>query len=123
MTGQGRLPHAYPFRLIAREGGTLAFTVASSDCWSRGGDVPQWVVVEMMAQAAGLIAGSESTGGGVLVQVSRFACPRPVSPGDRLDLAGDVLHRMGPVLRVKMTARRRGRLVARGVFTIRESAP
>jgi 3-hydroxymyristoyl/3-hydroxydecanoyl-(acyl carrier protein) dehydratase len=120
MTERSRLPHAYPFRLIAREGGSLGFAVTTSDAWSRGAGVPQWVIVEMMTQAAGLIAGSEGSVGGVLVQVARFLCPRPVMPGDRLDLTGEVVHRMGPVLRVKMTARRKGRLVARGTFTIRE---
>ena len=121
MTERSRLPHAYPFRLIAREGGSLGFAVTTSDAWSRGAGVPQWVIVEMMTQAAGLIAGSEGSAGGVLVQVARFLCPRPVMPGDRLDLTGEVVHRMGPVLRVKMTARRKGRLVARGTFTIRET--
>lgn len=121
MTERNRLPHVFPFRFIACEGGPLSFAVTVSDAWSRGGSVPQWVIMEMMTQSAGLIAGSEGTAGGVLVQVARFLCPRPVSPGDRLDLTGEVVHRMGPVLRVKMTARRKGRLVARGTFTIRET--
>ncbi len=122
MTERSRLPHVYPFRLIAREDEPGRFAVSASDAWSRGGSLPQWAVVEMLTQAAGLIAGSGDASGGVLVQVARFRCPRPIPPGTCLDLAGEVLHRMGPLVRVKMTAREGARLLARGIFTIRETA-
>ena len=122
MTERNRLPHAYPFRLIAREDEPHTFSFSASDAWSRGGCLPQWALAEMMTQAAGLVAGSGDASGGVLVQVARFRCPRPVRPGARLDLAGEVLHRMGSLVRVKMTAREGGRIVARGIFTIRETA-
>ena len=125
MVAQRKLPHAYPFRFIPREEGegVLQFLAASDDAVSRGGAVPPWVVLEALAQAAGLLAASGASPGGALVQVARYRCARPVLPGERLDLSGELLHRMGPLLRVKVTARREGRLVARGVLTLRETGP
>lgn len=125
MTANPRLPHAYPFRFIAREEGApdLLFTASGDDAVSRGGLVPAHVVLEALTQAAGLMAATEGSTGGVLVQVARYRCPRPVRPGDRLNLSGVLLVRMGPLLRVRMTARREGRLVAGGVLTLRESKP
>jgi acyl dehydratase len=123
MAVERRLPHAYPFKFISRDEGegTLQFLAASGDAVSRGGAVPPWVILEALTQAAGLLAASGERSGGVLVQVARYRCVRPVFPGDRLDLTGELLHRMGPLLRVKVAARRKGRLVARGVLTLRET--
>lgn len=125
MAAQGKLPHAYPFKFIPREEGSasLLFLSSSGDAVSRGGAIPPWVVLEALTQAAGLLAASGETSGGVLVQVARYRCARQVLPGDTLDLAGRLLLRMGPLLRVRVTARREGRLVARGVLTLRETGP
>jgi hypothetical protein len=117
-----RLPHAYPFRFIARELGEveLSFAASSNDAVSRGGDVPPWVVLEALTQAAGLLAASGEGQGGVLVQASTYRCPRRVGAGDVLLIRHRLLKRMGPVVRVLVTARREGRLVARGILTLRE---
>ncbi len=125
MTAPMKLPHAYPFRFIAREEGApdLVFTASAGDAVSRGGPVPPHVVLEALTQAAGLMAATAGSTGGVLVQVARYRCPRPVRPGDALSLRGVLLVRMGPLLRVRVTARREGRVVASGVLTLRESAP
>jgi hypothetical protein len=122
MSEPQRLPHAYPFRFIAREEGEveLSFSSTANDAVSRGGAVPPWVVLEALTQAAGLLAASGEGKGGVLVQASSYRCPRPIHPGDVLALRGRLLKRMGPVIRVLMTARRGGRLVARGILTLRE---
>jgi hypothetical protein len=61
--------------------------------------------------------------GGVVLQVQRFRCPRAPEAGDRLALAAEILQRMGPVVRVKVAARKEGRLVARAVLTLRETPP
>ena len=58
----------------------------------------------------------------MLMQVVRFRCPRPVRPGDVLNLSVDLLTRMGALLRVKVVARRAGRIVAKGILSIRETA-
>lgn len=125
MTAGPKLPHAYPFRFIAREEGgpSLLFTASGDDAVCRGGPVPAPVVLEALTQAAGLLAATAGSTGGALVQVSRFRCPRPVMPGDRLDLRGVLLVRMGPLLRVRVSARCGGRLVASGVLTLRETQP
>ena len=122
MNAPQRLPHAYPFRFIAREEGEveLSFAASANDAVSRGGAVPPWVVLEALTQAAGLLCASGEQRGGVLVQASSYRCPRRIHPGDVLALRAQLLKRMRPVIRVLMTARRDGRLVARGVLTLRE---
>ncbi len=120
MSATDRLPHAYPFRFISREDGEteLAFSASADDAVCRGAHLPTWVLLEAMTQAAGLLMATGG-GGGALVQVSSFRCPRPIGAGDVLCLRGVCLKRMGPVLRVRMSARREGKLVARGVLTLR----
>ena len=122
MSATVRLPHAYPFKFISREDGEgnteLAFSASADDAVCRGAHLPTWVILEAMTQAAGLLMATGG-GGGALVQVSSFRCPRPMGAGDVLCLRGVCLKRMGPVLRVRMSARREGKLVARGVLTLR----
>ncbi len=117
-----KLPHAYPFRFHSDvlNRGTLLFATSANDAANRGKVLPTWTVVEAFAQAAGLMAASKETTGGALVQVQRFRCPHPPLPGDRWELTGELLTRMGPLLRVKVTARQNERIRARGIFTIRE---
>ncbi|MEW5765142.1 MAG: hypothetical protein ACOYXN_10425 [Acidobacteriota bacterium] len=120
-----RLPHAYPFRFLDHEDATrpleAAFTAGAA--FQRSGRAPAWTLLEAMAQAAGLAAFSREDSGGMVLQVQRFRCPRPPYPGDRLALSAQVLQRMGPVVRVKVLARRGERLVARAVVTLREVSP
>jgi hypothetical protein len=119
-----KLPHAYPFRLISSEEGPKKLTLifSGNDSWSRGGPVPASIVLEAMTQAGGLAAASGQGRGGVLMQVVRFRCPRPVEPGDVLALSVHLLTRMGALLRVKVVARRAGRIVARGLLSLRETS-
>jgi|GEM_PF-1734942 len=116
------LPHVYPFLFHPHEGkdGTLSFAPSASDFTSRGGPLPVWVVVEAFAQAAGVMAASEGSSGGVLVQVAKFRCPRPPLPGDRWSIEGKLLLRMGPLLRVKVIGKSGESTRAKGVFTLRE---
>ncbi len=125
MAGPQKLPHAYPFRFIPREEDSprLVFAPASDDAAGRGGPVPPWVVLEALAQAAGLLYATEGSGGGAVVQVAGYRCPRPVWPGDVLELRGTLQKRMGPLLRVRMRALRGGRLAASGTLTLREAPP
>jgi len=121
--GENRLPHSYPFRFISREEGSAKLTLAFScdDAWSRAGPVPASIVLEALTQAGGLAAASGQRTGGVLMQVVRFRCPRPISPGDALEIAVDVLTRMGALVRLKVVARRQGRIVAKGILSLRET--
>jgi hypothetical protein len=115
-----KLPHAYPFRFIPKEE-SLEFSAAADDNYGRGGSVPPWVILEALTQAAGLAAAGEGSTGGSLVQLSRYRCVRAILPGDRLQVRALLLKRMGPLLRVRVTALRDGRLVAAGVLTLRET--
>jgi 3-hydroxymyristoyl/3-hydroxydecanoyl-(acyl carrier protein) dehydratase len=122
MSEPARLPHTYPFRFISRDAGEgeISFSVSGNDSVSRGEALPPWVVLEALTQAAGLLCASGRERGGAVVQVSAYRCPRQVRPGDVLVVRGELLKRMGPVMRVRVSARREGGLVARGVFTLRE---
>jgi len=119
-----RLPHVYPFRFVSHEEGPgkLDLIFSCDDTWSRGGVVPAAIVLEAMTQVCGLAAASGQGRGGVLLQVVRFRCPKPVRPGDVLQLSVSLLTRMGALLRAKVVARRSGRIVARGILSIRETA-
>ena len=120
---ENRLPHAYPFRFVSREEGEgkLRLAFSCDDACSRGGFIPASIILEAMTQAGGLAAASGQGRGGVLMQVVRFRCPRPVRPGDALDLSVDLLTRMGALLRVKVVARCSGRVVAKGILSVRET--
>ncbi len=97
----------------------VAFASSANDAFSRGGPVPPWVILEALTQGAGLDAAQGEETGGALVQVSAYRCPRRVWPGDVLQIRCEVLKRMGPLLRLRVSARREGRLVARGVMVLR----
>lgn len=102
------------------DGARVCFSV--DDARSRGlAEVPQWALVEVFAQAAGLAAFGPGSGGS-LVQVNRFRCPRPVGAGDELALSVAVQRRMGTLMRVRVAARRAGKLVATAALTLREEA-
>ncbi len=120
-----RLPHAYPFRFLDHEDLSrplhTAFTAGAA--FQRSGRTPAWILLEAMAQAAGLAAFSREDSGGMVLQVQRFRCPRPPEPGQRLALSAEVLQRMGPVVRVKVLARRGAKIAARAVLTLREVPP
>jgi len=118
----GVLPHAYPFLFHhhAESGGVLSFSPSTSDFTSRGEPLPVWVVIEAFAQAAGVLAASEGSSGGVLVQVAKLRCPHPPLPGDRWSIEGELLLRMGPLLRVKVVGKSGKSIKAKGVFTLRE---
>jgi len=117
--GAEALPHRYPFLMLDPKGGTARVRFSKNDVRCRGEMVPSWAVVETMAQAAGIMGASAHASGGSLVQVNRFRCPRPVMPGQTIDLAAVVARKMGPLLRVRVSARREGRLIATSILTLR----
>jgi hypothetical protein len=124
MDEQGRLPHRFPFQMVKGKGagGAVELCLSSDDARVRGGVVPVWAVVEAMAQAAGLAAFECAGKTAYLVAVSRFRCPRPLRAGDRLRLSGRIEAGIGAVVRVRLTCRSAGRLVAAGTFTLVEEA-
>lgn len=113
------LPHRYPFLMLDPVAGVARVRFSADDARCRGEMVPAWAVVEAMAQAAGVEGSSEGASGGSLVQVNRFRCPRPVMPGQTIDLAMAVARKMGPLLRVRIFARREGKLIATSILTLR----
>lgn len=124
MSDSSKLPHVYPFKFISREGGVgvLYFSPSCDDAAGRGAAVPASIVLEALTQAGGVLSASPQSKGGALVQVARFRCPRPVMPGDQLEISAEVTNRMGPLLRLKVTGRKGARVATRAILTIRESA-
>ncbi len=119
LMGAEGLPHRYPFLMVDPQLGTARVRFSADDARCRGEMVPAWAVAEAMAQAAGLVGAGAGTSGGSIVQVNRFRCPRPVMPGETIDLAAAVVRKMGPLLRLRVSARREGKLVATSVLTLR----
>ncbi len=119
MDARPPLPHRYPFEMLDPGGSVARVRLSADDARSRGGPVPPWALVEALAQAAGLACAGEGASGGSLVQVNRLRWPRPVLPGETLDLCCTLVRQMGPLRRVRVAVRREGRLVATAVLTLR----
>ncbi|MCI4398136.1 MAG: hypothetical protein JHC34_04775 [Acidobacteria bacterium] len=119
LMGAEVLPHRYPFLMLDPVAGTARVRFSADDARCRGEMVPAWVLVETMAQAAGVAGPGEGASGGSLVQINRFRCPRPVTPGQTISLAMTVARKMGPLVRVRILARREGKLIATSILTLR----
>jgi len=109
------LPHRFPFRMIDRvltlEAGRSAVVLKNVTCadplFDRHGTWARVLLVEIMAQAAGMAAASHpgEPAAGLLVAVNRFRCGRPVVPGDRLVTAVEIVRRFGSVVKARAVVR------------------
>jgi 3-hydroxyacyl-[acyl-carrier-protein] dehydratase len=123
------LPHRYPFVMVDRvtelaPGEKIAGhkCVAYNEPWFPGHFpehplMPGVLIVEAMVQIGGILAYAsepfDATGKIVLflgIDKARFR--GPVTPGDKLELSASVLHRRGPVWKLKGQARVDGKLCA-----------
>jgi len=78
--------------------------------------MPGTMILEGMAQTAGLLLGEGKLG--VLAEVERARFRRPVVPGDRLTFRAKVLRRRGPVLQAQVQAEVEGEPAAEAVITL-----
>lgn len=105
-----RLPHAYPFRLVDR---VLAL---EPERWAIGlknltrddplltddGTLPVVLLVEIMAQVAGLAGSARAAAAGpvVLAQINRFRCRTAAVAGDCLLVVAKVRRRFGSAVKL-----------------------
>ncbi len=78
--------------------------------------MPGTMILEGMAQTAGLLLGEGKLA--VLAEVERARFRRPVVPGDRLIFRAKVLRRRGPVLQARVQAEVEGEPAAEAVITL-----
>ncbi|MBI1814004.1 MAG: hypothetical protein HYR72_03420 [Deltaproteobacteria bacterium] len=109
------LPHRYPFILLDR---VLSidpgYTAVAEKLVSRtdpfvdaDGVLPPMLLVEMMAQAAGLAAAraDERDAPATLAKVDRFRCRPPLVVGDRIRVRAQVVRRFGSSVIVRASLR------------------
>jgi len=80
--------------------------------------LPGVLIVEALAQLAGVAAADSGTIEGRLAAVHEFRFRRPVLPGDRLMLSVEVVRRIGHVVRVRGVASVGDEVAADGELTI-----
>jgi 3-hydroxyacyl-[acyl-carrier-protein] dehydratase len=108
------LPHAYPFLLIDRvllvepERWAVALRGLSGDdpLLDGAGLLPPLLLVEAMAQTAGLAIGAPAGGAPlVLARVHRFRCGAPPGAGERLLVTARLIRRFGALTQVRASVR------------------
>jgi 3-hydroxyacyl-[acyl-carrier-protein] dehydratase len=118
----GKLPHGYPFLMLDRVlGGSTGSWIAATKTVSLncpflgpGGVWPGVLLVEVMAQAAGLLLAGEATAKtrGSLAAVNRFRCSGTVVGGDHLLVIARLVRQFGALAKVRAVVwagkRRRG---------------
>jgi len=123
------LPLGYPYLLIDRvllrseEEAVAQKCVTINEPYFQGhfrppfpSIMPGTMILEGMAQTAGLLLGEGKLG--VLAEVERARFRRPVVPGDRLTFRAKVLRRRGPVLQAQVQAEVEGEPAAEAVITL-----
>ena len=130
------LPHAPPMRLIEHvvelvpgERAHCRRATAESDFYFDGhfpGQpvVPAVILVELVAQAGGLAAGTPTAGGTASIKGLRVAAlgpfkfPAAAGPGVTLDVFARVVGRLGGMFKIEGEVMSDGRLLASGSVTL-----
>lgn len=121
------LPHAYPYRLLDRvlelseTRGVGIKNVSANDalfsgCFNAGGTLPDVLVIEAMAQLAGLVMNYGKAGRtmALLAQITSMRFTRPVAISEQLEVVSELEHALGPLAGFTVTASVDGALVAKG---------
>jgi 3-hydroxyacyl-[acyl-carrier-protein] dehydratase len=123
-----RLPHRPPFllldRVLAFEPGAWVAAVKEIDAadpfLDPAGEWPAVLLVEVMAQAAGLAAsGSRDDGAAVVASIDRCRCRASVRAGDTLLAFARVRRIFGPTALVRVALRRGSRPWAAAEIALR----
>jgi 3-hydroxyacyl-[acyl-carrier-protein] dehydratase len=135
-----RLPHRYPFlfvdRILEIEDGkrivALKNVTVNEPCFPGhfpGRPIfPGVLICEALVQAGGLLAASSEGGIAkdslvVLAGIEHARFRRPVEPGDQLRLEVEILHRRGPLWKMRGRAFVDGALAAETDFLTMETKP
>ncbi|HEX9103208.1 MAG TPA: hypothetical protein VF997_13445 [Polyangia bacterium] len=123
------IPHRPPWllvdRVVARDGDSVAAErrVAADDPLLAGGELPELLVLEALAQtAACLNAGALGRHRGLLVAASRVAFDGRARAGDVIALHARKTATMGALVRFEAEARVGERVIARGEMTFAVTA-
>lgn len=123
------IPHRPPWllvdRVVARDGDSVAAErrVAADDPLLAGGELPELLVLEALAQtAACLNAGALGRHRGLLVAASRVAFDGRAQAGDVIALHARKTATMGALVRFEAEARVGERVIARGEMTFAVTA-
>jgi len=114
------LPHRYPFlfldRITTREqgGGAEAVALVSADV----AFFPPMILLEAMAQLAGVAAAEQEGEGGFLAAVEHAEITAPPLPGDRLLVSISILKSFGRLHLVEGEVRRDDTLLAKAKLTL-----
>jgi 3-hydroxyacyl-[acyl-carrier-protein] dehydratase len=128
---QGILPHRYPFLLVDRiieiESGKKAVGIKNVTVnepffvghFPGNPIMPGVLIVEAMAQVAGIMAFKSGVQGDTVyfMSIEKAKFRRPVTPGDQLRLEITTLHCRGNVWRFSGNAIVEGKIVAEAEFT------
>jgi 3-hydroxyacyl-[acyl-carrier-protein] dehydratase len=113
------LPHRPPFlfvdRLLSREPGVLArgeYSVAA------GGYFPPVLLIEAMAQVAGIAAGQHKGEGGVLAAVDRVKLPPSVTAPVMLSVTSRVTRSFGRLIQLEGEVCVHGTVIASAILTL-----
>ncbi|MBI1921155.1 MAG: hydroxymyristoyl-ACP dehydratase [Geobacter sp.] len=114
------LPHRYPFlfldRIVCREQGCKAEAVALV---SAGVSFfPPMILLEAMAQLAGVAAAEREGEGGFLAAVEHAEITAPPQPGDRLQVSVSIIKSFGRLHLVEGVVRRGDTLLATAKLTL-----
>ena len=85
--------------------------------------VPAVVLIELIAQTAGLAASPGSERGMRVAAVGGFKFPESVTAGATLEVSAHVVGRFGALIKVEGVATVEGRPVASGSLTLAELSP
>lgn len=116
------IPQRFPFRLLATtesKGESSLIRITGDGWWSRGGAVPSFLAVEMVAQASIVLLASELPGGFegrsvLLAGVREARFHEPLRPGDTLRARSTIESRFGRILKVAGSLERDGAPVFEG---------
>lgn len=114
------LPHRNPFlfidRVLAREPGCAATGMLAVSADTSG--FPSILLLEAMAQLAGIAAGQEEGGEGILAAIDRAELPVSVPPGATVLVTARVVKSFGALFLVEGEARIGEEAVARATLTV-----
>jgi 3-hydroxyacyl-[acyl-carrier-protein] dehydratase len=127
-----RLPHRPPFLLLSRivslsdgVSGEALLPCACDDalCGSGGASLPPILLVEAMAQLAGIVAGGEKGGGGLLAAIDRALFHEAPRTGDAVTVRVRIARSFGDLHLAEGTASAGERLLAEATLSLRSLPP
>ncbi|HUO84216.1 MAG TPA: hypothetical protein VM534_03790 [Thermoanaerobaculia bacterium] len=114
------LPHQIPFRAISGariiDDATIEGVVLCSEADALRGARRELMLVEAMAQAAGMLAFGDSPTPGMLVRVDELRCSSPPRTGDRVDVRVEMEASFGGIFRFHGSGRIGGQEIATARF-------